>query len=67
MVENISKKRQALPELDAIYFLTSDIFSIELLCQDFENEKQPKYKSVHLFLASAMRTSRTQKCEIDLL
>lgn len=55
VIENISKKRQPLPELDSIYFITPELSSVESLCQDFSNEKQPKYKSVHLFFTTLVR------------
>eukprot|EP00386_Alphamonas_edax_P012168 GDKI01038122.1.p1 GENE.GDKI01038122.1~~GDKI01038122.1.p1 ORF type:complete len:670 (+),score=208.27 GDKI01038122.1:47-2056(+) len=52
VVENIRKKRQPLPKLDAIYFIAPEQPSIDALLKDFAHEKKPQYKNVHLFFSS---------------
>ncbi|CEM02736.1 unnamed protein product [Vitrella brassicaformis CCMP3155] len=54
VVEKIEKRRQPLPQLDALYFLSPELPVIELLVKDFEKEKRPQYKNVHLFFSSAI-------------
>eukprot|EP01071_Lankesteria_metandrocarpae_P014349 Lankesteria_metandrocarpae@DN835_c0_g1_i1.p1 len=51
VVELLEKRRQPLPELDAIYFISSNTRSIELLCNDFKNDKKPQYRDIHIFLS----------------
>lgn len=49
VVEDVTKQRQPLPELDAIYFLSPDLSSVELLCRDFQNPEHPQYRTAHVF------------------
>lgn len=51
MVENIEKKRQPYPSLEAIYFLTPCRESIYRLVDDFST-KPPTYKAAHVFFTS---------------
>eukprot|EP00918_Siedleckia_nematoides_P051764 GHVU01113286.1.p1 GENE.GHVU01113286.1~~GHVU01113286.1.p1 ORF type:complete len:186 (+),score=41.28 GHVU01113286.1:914-1471(+) len=51
VVEMIHKKRQPLPSLDAVYFLSPDSETVKILCDDFRNAKKPMYKSVSLFFS----------------
>uniref|UniRef100_A0A0G4IBN5 Uncharacterized protein n=1 Tax=Chromera velia CCMP2878 TaxID=1169474 RepID=A0A0G4IBN5_9ALVE len=54
VVEKIDKKRQPLPELDALYFLSPDNHSVKLLLEDFANEKRPQHRHVHIFFSSPL-------------
>lgn len=51
-MEKVSIRREPLPELEAIYFLSPTEESIDFLIKDFENSKKPQYAAVHLFLTS---------------
>ncbi|EDO43368.1 predicted protein, partial [Nematostella vectensis] len=48
VVENLEKRREPLPQLEAIYILTPEEDSISLLVADFK-EYPLKYKGAHLF------------------
>lgn len=53
MVENIEKRRQPYPTLEAIYFLTPCRESILRLVDDFST-KTPTYKAAHVHFTSGM-------------
>jgi len=55
VVELIEKKRQPLPELDAIYFISPE--SIESLVDDFKNERKPQYRDIHIFFSGPLDQS----------
>lgn len=52
MVENIEKKRQPYPTLEAIYFLTPCRESILRLVDDFS--RTPTYKAAHVHFTSGI-------------
>src|SRR5690242_15205737 len=54
VVEKIDISRQPLPNMEAIYFLSPTDESINLLIQDFKNEKSPQYRAVHLFFTTGI-------------
>eukprot|EP00923_Selenidium_pygospionis_P060283 GHVN01106094.1.p1 GENE.GHVN01106094.1~~GHVN01106094.1.p1 ORF type:complete len:666 (-),score=125.30 GHVN01106094.1:189-2186(-) len=54
VVEMIHKKRQALPKLDAVYFISPTVSNVELVLSDFKNSKKPQYKSVYLFFSNPL-------------
>eukprot|EP01068_Selenidium_serpulae_P011003 Selendium_serpulae@DN5582_c0_g1_i2.p2 len=60
VVEMINKKRQALPKIDAVYFITPTVASVELLIQDFKNAKKPAYKSASIFFSGALGDNEEQ-------
>lgn len=51
MVENIEKRRQPYPTLEAMYFLTPCRESILRLVDDFST-KPPTYKAAHVHFTS---------------
>ncbi|KAH0472801.1 MAG: hypothetical protein KVP17_000311 [Porospora cf. gigantea B] len=61
VVELAEKGRQPLPELDVIYFLTPCEESIKHLCEDFINERRPKYRNCHILLTHATQDQNLLK------
>lgn len=61
VIESITKSRQSLPELDAIYFLRPRKESIELLLNDFRSEKKPQHRSVHIFWSTTIGKQTNSK------
>ena len=53
-VEGLEKRRQKMPGMEALYFLTPCENSIRLLNEDFADRSEPQYKAIHLhFMTSA--------------
>ncbi|CDJ52937.1 syntaxin binding protein, putative [Eimeria brunetti] len=52
IVELISKQRQPLPELNALYFLSPSEDSVRALIEDFKDERKPQYRSAYVYFAS---------------
>ncbi len=50
VVENVAVKREALPNLSGVYFITPSNESVQRLIEDFQS--QPLYKSAHVFFSS---------------
>lgn len=73
MVELISKNRQNLPNLDAIYFLSPTVESFESLVKDFKNDRKPQYKSAYIFISQSVsecgrdNNSHFSVCNKDIL
>lgn len=55
VVENIERKRQAYPTLEAIYFLTPCRESILRLVDDFS--RTPTYKAAHVHFTSGKKNN----------
>lgn len=62
LIENITMKgpdgdylrRQPLPALTAVYFLTPTVESVNRLIADYRDKKHPMYGSCHLFFSSRL-------------
>ena len=52
VVEPISLQRQPFPELEALYFLSPSVKSIEFLNDDFEDKTTPQYAAAHIFVTT---------------
>ncbi|KAL8274679.1 hypothetical protein Esti_001394 [Eimeria stiedai] len=52
VIELLSKQRQPLPELNALYFLSPSEDSIRALIDDFKDERKPQYRSAYVYLSS---------------
>eukprot|EP01087_Luapelamoeba_hula_P010389 TRINITY_DN2751_c0_g1_i1.p1 TRINITY_DN2751_c0_g1~~TRINITY_DN2751_c0_g1_i1.p1 ORF type:complete len:596 (+),score=98.55 TRINITY_DN2751_c0_g1_i1:112-1899(+) len=53
-VEDVMIKRQPLPKIDAIYFLSPCEESVNAMIGDFADKKKPLYNNVHLFFTSRL-------------
>ena len=50
-IERLQTKRQAYPKYDALYFISPTNESCEILAKDFQNEKNPMYRRIHIFFS----------------
>ncbi|BDA46397.1 probable protein transport Sec1a [Coccomyxa sp. Obi] len=55
LVENIAIKREALPNLSGVYFITPSHESVRQLIEDFRT--QPLYKTAHVFFSSPVSST----------
>mmetsp|Transcript_8642 Transcript_8642/g.24836 ORF Transcript_8642/g.24836 Transcript_8642/m.24836 type:complete len:628 (-) Transcript_8642:138-2021(-) len=55
LVEDLNKKRQPMPHMPGIYFITPSVKSVMTLCEDFKHGAQ--YQSAHVFFTSKVSTT----------
>eukprot|EP00884_Botryococcus_braunii_P006265 jgi/Botrbrau1/1563/Bobra.0107s0050.1 len=51
LVDNVAKKREPLPSLSGVYFITPSNDSVRQVIEDFK--EKPLYKSAHIFFSSS--------------
>lgn len=54
VVEDLHKRRQPLPKMEAIYMITPSEEAIGILMRDFENSNRPTYKAAHVFFTEGI-------------
>ena len=52
MVDDVRKRREPLPQLHGIYFITPSDESVQALIRDFSLAAMPQYKSAFVFFSS---------------
>jgi syntaxin-binding protein 1 len=52
VVEDITKRREPLPQLVGIYFISPTDDNIKQLTRDFSLAQTPQYKTAHIFFSS---------------
>eukprot|EP01116_Phalansterium_solitarium_P008929 TRINITY_DN228_c0_g1_i1.p1 TRINITY_DN228_c0_g1~~TRINITY_DN228_c0_g1_i1.p1 ORF type:complete len:622 (-),score=229.14 TRINITY_DN228_c0_g1_i1:152-2017(-) len=65
LVEKIDIKRQPIPNLEAIYFLTPTEESVQLMCDDFKDARRPQYAAAHLFFTAHISEDLLAKIKAD--
>ncbi|KAI4837361.1 syntaxin-binding protein [Plasmodium brasilianum] len=52
LIELIDTKRNSLQDFDCIYFISSNIQSVDMILNDFKDENNSKYKNIHILFTS---------------
>merc|ERR1712130_153444 len=54
LIEDLTKKRQPITNMEAIYFITPCEMSVTQLISDFRDPKKPQYQGAHLYFTDAI-------------
>lgn len=63
LVENIHKKREPLPTMEAVYLITPSNSSVTKLIDDFSNPGRLQYKNAHVYFTEG-KINRAFNCNL---